>query len=87
MEDHNWYILGTLDEVVNIQREPLRRIVSRVLDIPSPPIFVSDVYDKIIYVGIQLAMSKLHIVVESRDTFAWDFSAFNELRQLLQYLS
>jgi hypothetical protein len=57
MEDHNRYILGILDEVINFEREPLRWVVSSALDISLLPIFVSDIHNKIIYVGIQVTIS------------------------------
>lgn len=50
MEYHNWYILGPLDKVINLQQESLRWVISRAFDVSSFPIFVSDVYDKVIYV-------------------------------------
>lgn len=52
MEDHGWYILGILDEVINLRQESLRWTVPRALDISPFPVFVSDVHDKVIYVGI-----------------------------------
>jgi len=57
MENHCRNVLGILDEVIDLRQEPLRREVLRALDISPYPIFVSDIYDEIIYIDIQLTTS------------------------------